>query len=135
MGLNKPMIDAEAQTKTFRKLKNEIVDRVREDIEKTTERRAQEANDIRSQRLEKEIMSLEQKNASLKEKAYNLQRKLAGVSGEAFLDDIKEKINAFFSVKLGKKSIHVLKEFNEKILEITKPDHSVENLLNSISSF
>lgn len=47
---------------------------------------------------------------------------------------MREKIIAFFNIKLGKKSDGMLREFNEKIMEIKNHEFSVNKLLKSVSS-
>ena len=84
----------------------------------------------------KEIEQLEEKNRSLKEKAMALQRKLAQSSKEDFIDEIKIKINAFFTKKLGRKNMYILKEFNEKVMDIVAPSHnSSQNFAELMKSF
>ena len=48
---------------------------------------------------------------------------------------IREKIIAFFNIKLGKGSASLMKEFNEKIMEFKNTEVSVNRLLKSISSW
>jgi len=58
LGLIKPMKDSEAQTTTFRTLRNEIEDEIRDDIERKAELRAELQNKIRSNRLNKDYEAL-----------------------------------------------------------------------------
>ena len=61
MGLLKPTTESEAQTMTYRRLKDEIVDQARQDIEKTERNRAEEHAAFKTNRLEKDIVEHQQK--------------------------------------------------------------------------
>jgi len=72
MGLIKPTADSEAQTTTFRKLKDELEDEIKDEIEMKANLRAELQNKIRTNRLNKDYEALQAKNSSLKEKAQAL---------------------------------------------------------------
>ena len=76
-----------------------------------------------------------EKYNTLREKARELQRKLAQNDKATFLDDIKLKINDFFETKLGKKNKHILKEFNLKILEMASEDIEKKKFTSLMDSF
>lgn len=71
----------------------------------------------------------------MRQKLSEMQQKLAKKDAETYVDVIREKIIAFFNMKLGKGSATILKEFNTKIMDITSSDVSVNRMLRSISSF
>ena len=64
-----------------------------------------------------------------------MQEKLVKKDGEEYVKMIREKIIAFFNIKLGKGSASLMKEFNEKIMEFKNTEVSVNRLLKSISSW
>lgn len=71
----------------------------------------------------------------MKEKARQLQTKLAKSDKNVFMDDIKIKINEFFTKKLGKKQQYILKEFNENILQMAQEDIEKQQFKKLMDSF
>lgn len=64
------------------------------------------------------------KNRSFKDKILNLQEKARhDITHADKVEEISAKVNEFFKKKLGKRNAHILKEFNEKVLEITADDN------------
>lgn len=115
MGLLKPTVDSEAQTLTYKRLQETIVDKTRSRIEAEEKIRAEERGNIKIARLDKDIESLQEKNKQLKDKMYDRQRKMTENSSGEFLEDIKSKIIYFFKKKLSKKNQNILVEFADNI--------------------
>ena len=75
---------------------------MRAKIEKQAEERLQESSEIRSNRLQEEIAALKEKIVKLRESLAEVQHKLKMTDGETYVAFIREKIVAFFSMKLGR---------------------------------
>ena len=108
MGLTKPTRDSEAQTESYRKLKEGIIESTRTKIETEATQKAIEMDAMKYARVGKEMVALEKKNASLKEAVWGLQVKLKEAasnpsSPSEFIEAMKVKISEFFTLKLGKK--------------------------------
>lgn len=51
------------------------------------------------------------------------------MDGETYVNSIREKIIAFFNIKLGDKSKQILKEFNEKVMDVKNTEVSVTRII------
>ena len=100
MGYAKPTSDSSAQTLTFRRLEDQIMERSREQIEIKTKERMLETFNLKLERLNKEIDSLNEKNKNLREKFREIQKKQDDGSSEGILKDVTKKVNQFFRRKL-----------------------------------
>ena len=110
--------------------------KLRAKLEAEEKERAGEIYEIRANRFLKEIEQLEEKNKGLKEKCMTLQRKATSSIEADFKEDIKLKINEFFGKKLGRKNMYILKEFNEKVLDVLAPsDKSKDKFAKLLRSF
>ena len=123
-GMIKPTKNSEAQTLTFRTIQDNIIEAFRVKFEEDAALLAKELDKAKNERFKKDLKSLEDKNASLREKLWNMQKKLQDAAlttttPNVYIDAIKIKISEFFNKKLGKKQQYILEEFNEKVLLIT----------------
>ena len=118
MGLVKPSREVAVQTQTFKSLKYEIIEKARFHIEQIVSQQSDEKFQIKLAKWLKDIEVLQDKNSLLKQKMLELQEKLRNSDGEMYVNYIREKITAFFNMKLGKQGQVIMKEFNQKVMEI-----------------
>ena len=98
----------------------------------------QEVENIHRARYERNVTDFEKKVANYKDKMYNMQNKMRDVqenaSNEAFFNGIKRKVSEFFTKKLGKKYLKLIKEFNDNILDITAETEPPASLVSELES-